>query len=164
VAATDATVFSIRGQAFRIPVAFRDTSGNLITAWTGAAATAYPDNGTGVSLTIAEAPTSSGVGYIDVPAAQMTASMTTVKATITNSNATAYIAPIYTIDLSEPVGAWDAQTIKKFEFILLDVAATLLNQQTIQGASNIVAKRDGTTKLSGTYIETDSSAVRGKLS
>ena len=164
MAATDAIVFPIKGQAYRIPCAFRDNQGNLLTGWTGASVTAYPDNGAGVSVTIAEAPASSGVGYIDIPAAQMTANMVLVKATVSNASATAFTAAIYPLILTEPTGSWDAQTQYRFENILLNMAAALLNQQTLTSSVNVISKRDGTQMLTGSYSETDTSAVRGKVS
>lgn len=159
MAANNATLFPIRGQEFRLPCAFRDTSGNLITGWTSLTATAYPDNGSGVSVTIAESPANSGVGYIDIPAAQMSASMTLVKATCSNTNSTAFVATCYTLNLTEPTGAWNAQSPMLYEQMIMNIAAVVMNAQTVAGAQRTITKRDGvTTMFAGTYEETTTGA------
>lgn len=117
-----ATPFPVFDQNYRIPCIFRDTSNNLITGWTGAAATVYPGNLGGTpAVAIAEAPAASGVGYIDISAGQMSTSMVMVVATVSNSNAVAYTAAIYPLMLGQFTGRWDVQAILRFEQLVKDI-------------------------------------------
>ena len=164
MAAGNALPFPLYGQAYRIPVAFRDTSGNLLTGWTGAAANAYPDNGTGSTCTIAESPANSGIGYIDLTATQMSCSMVTVVATITNANMTAYVAAIQVLNMQQFNGRWDAQSIQRLEQLFIDLYVGLaLNGASQTGAAMVMNNPDGSSHFSGTITENTTSAVRSKM-
>lgn len=156
-------LFPVYGQGFRFPVSFRDTSGNLITGWTGASATAYPDNGSGTAATIAESPVGSGIGYVDVSTAQMTCSMLTVVSTVTNSNATAAVAAIQTLRLAPFAGRWDAQSPTRFEQIPLDLYSGVgLNGANTDGLTLNLYNPDGTVKFSSSINQVTGSGTRSK--
>lgn len=96
MAASDASVFPPLNAAFRIPVSFRDTSGAIITGWTGAASVVVVD---GASLGAGGTPTevgSTGLGFLDLTNTQMNGKLVQVKCTVTNTNATPFVAFIYT--------------------------------------------------------------------
>lgn len=100
---------------------FRTTAGVLITNWATAQALVFPDNGPGVSCTIAELPVGSGAGIIDIPAAQTNCSMALVAATISNSGWTAFTGYFYPLNLGQFTGRWDTQSPKRFEQMLMDL-------------------------------------------
>jgi len=102
---------------------FRTNSGNLVTGWTSAQATVYPDNGGGVACTIAESPTGSGQGYIDIPGSGTQCSMGLVTATVTNSMGTAFAGYFYTLDLGVFSRRWDQQSPLTLEQMMLDALA-----------------------------------------
>jgi hypothetical protein len=96
MAATDATVFPPKNTPFRLAIAFRDNTGALITGWTGAASTLVID---AASPAAGGTPTevgSSGLGYLDLTAAEMNGQLIEVACTITNANAKAFVGFIYT--------------------------------------------------------------------
>jgi hypothetical protein len=162
--ATDATPFPVNAQAFRCPCVFRDTSGNLITGWTSAAATAYPDNQAGVSLTIAESPVSSGIGYIDIPPAQMTCSMCCVVATISNPNWTAFAAAIYPMNLQQFNGRYDAQSPLRYEQMILDLYSALgINGASQTGAAFQALNPDGSIHFAAAVTQNNTSGSRTKM-
>ena len=104
MASTDAKIFPLYATALRVPVSFRDTSGNLITTWTGAASTVYAD---GASVASPPTPTeygTTGMGYVDLTATHMTGKLIQVKCTITNASAVATIIDIPTADLRDNTG------------------------------------------------------------
>lgn len=79
-----------------MPVCFRDTSGNLITGWTGAASLVSVDAAAGIAGNAPVEIGSTGMGYLDLSAAQMNGQLIEVKCTVTNLNFTAFVAGIYT--------------------------------------------------------------------
>jgi hypothetical protein len=163
MSAANATPFPVYGQGYRLPVVFRDTSGNLITGWTGVSAYGYPDNGTGVSLTIAEAPAGSGYGYVDIPAAQMQCSMCGVVATCSNANMTAFVASVYPLVLGQFTGRWDAQSILRFEQMVQDLFIGVgLNGVAIAGAAETFLNPDGSTHFSTVIAQGETTATRSK--
>lgn len=164
MAATDATPFPVYGQAYRIPCVFRDTTGDLITGWTSAAAHAYPDNGAGVSLTIAEAPASSGVGYIDIPLAQMQCSMCLITASIANSGATGFAFAVNPLDLRSIAGRYDAHSPVRFEQMWLDIYADLgLNGTLTTGAQVVQRNADQTDRFKGSIVQGQLAGFKEKV-
>jgi hypothetical protein len=164
MSALNATVFAVNGQGYRLPCAFVDTSGNLITGWTGATATAYPDNGSGASVTIAESPVGSGVGYIDIPATQMSCSMCMVVATVTNANMTAFKAAVRTMNLGKFTGRYDAQAVILFEQMLQDVFILLgANGASQTGAALSFQNPDGSNHFGGTVTQNATSGTRSLM-
>ena len=164
MAATDATTDPVKGQPYRMPCRLVDNQGNLLTNWTGAAATAYPDNGAGSAATIAEAPVGSGVGYIDLSAAQMTSSMTMVKATCTNANAVAHVEAVYPRNLSQFSGRFDAQSPLRVEQLLIDLYSLLGGNGANQtGAALQMLNPDGSVHLAGVVGQNATSGTRSKM-
>jgi len=161
MSATNAIAFPIYGQAFRMPCIFRDTSNNLVTGWTSAAATAYADNGSGTSATIAESPAGSGVGYIDLTPSQMTCSMCLVTATVSNASATAYVAAVYGLRLGQFTGRWDTQTVLRFEQMLKDILYNSPLYGSLQnGALLQMLNEDQSVHFSGSVVQNNTTAVR----
>jgi hypothetical protein len=135
-----------------------------MTGWTSPVATVYPDNGAGVVVTMAESPPNSGVGYIDVPAAQMTCTMVMVTATIQNSNMTAYAAAIRPLNLSQFTGRYDEQSEIRFEQLIADIAIRVgLNGCNIQGAQTQFLNPDASVHFSGSVSQTQTQAAFTKV-
>jgi hypothetical protein len=162
--ANAATYFPVYGQAFRIGVFFRSTTGTLITGWTGAVANVYPDNGGAVACAIAEAPGGSGFGYIDIPAAQMSCSMLGVVATVSNGSATPFTEAINPLQLmSNVVGAWDEQTVILFENMVMDIMDRCISQNQVQNGGEQTYNRSNSLKFQANYTESSTGATRGKM-
>jgi len=163
MAATDATMFPVKNQNFRCPVTFRDVTGNLVSNWTGAVATAYPDNAGGFGMTIAESPAGSGLGYIDVASSSMNSSMTMIKATITNANATAFIAAIYPANLGQFSGRYDAQATLRMEQMFQEMFILLGGNGVDQTGSAMVYRNpDASPHVSSQVIQSQLTATKTK--
>lgn len=154
MAASDAKFWPIKGTAQRIPCTFRDTSGNLITGWTSAAANAYPDNGGAISCVITEAPASSGIGYIDVPSSATNCTMVTVKATVGNSNSTAFVMAVPLLNMAQFTGRWDAQPTLCFEQFLKDIAYLVgANGTQMTGSALNYMNEDGSQHFGASVVQ-----------
>jgi hypothetical protein len=161
MAAINATPFPVYGQAYRMPCVFRDINNNLITGWTSASAEAYPDNGAGTSATIAESPVSTGVGYIDLSAAQMTCSMCLVVGTVSNTNYTAYTAAVFGLRLGQFTGRWDEQALLRFEQMLKDILYNSpLYGSTQDGALLQMLNEDQSVHFAGSVVQNNTTAIR----
>lgn len=92
MAATDARPIPKKNTAFRIPdISFDDASGDLITSWTGISATKSLDGATFTACTNAPVEIgTSGIGYLDLTAAEMNVDSVIVYITITNTGSTYY--------------------------------------------------------------------------
>lgn len=104
MSASSSTVFPLQSAAFRIPVIFRDTQGNLITGWTTPASTVIVDGAAAVSGNAPVENATSGEGILDLTAAQMNGRLIQVKCTVGNANMVATCYGIYTYP------AWDTST------------------------------------------------------
>jgi hypothetical protein len=96
MAAADAVVFPPKNVAYRLAIAFRDSTGALITGWTVPTSVVVAD---GVSLGAGGTPTevgATGLGYLDLTAPQMNGALIQVSASVTNAGAIPYVAFIYT--------------------------------------------------------------------
>ncbi len=164
MAASNAICFPVYGQAFRVIVAFRDIFGNLLTGWTGASAMAYPDNGTGVTCTIAESPAGSGIGTVDIPAAQMSCTSCTVVASITNTNATASVTVVNPVNLSQFSGRWDAQSLLLLERLWLQISILQgINGGSTNGAQKILNNPDGSQNVQASITQGQTSGSASKF-
>lgn len=96
MSASDSTVFPLQGAAFRIPLIFRDTFGNLITGWITPTSTIIIDGAAAVSGNAPVENASTGEGTLDLTAAQMNGQLIQVKCTVGNANMVATCYGIYT--------------------------------------------------------------------
>ena len=95
MAATDAKPIPQKNVDYRHSFAIRNSSGGLITSWTGADTEVSKDGAAFADATNeATEIGSSGVGYIDLTAAEMNADSVVVKVTVTNTDAIPYVVTI----------------------------------------------------------------------
>lgn len=166
MALADATPFPVKGQSFRLPIAFRDSTGQVVTGWTGRAAV-YCKDGASFQST-ANLPTeiqATGMGYIDLTDSEMDSQSVLVKATITNGGGYQCITATQPLDLTEFTGHWLAQDPLRFEQLFMNIATVLLNKVTAANLSVTAYEYDNTTTaLTATYLESDTSSDRGRFS
>jgi hypothetical protein len=174
----EGSAFPIKGQAFRLPVIFTIVApntiltvadladvGNILSNWSTATVNVYIDG------VVAATPTAtaseigmSGVGYVDLSAAQMNGSLIQFVASATASSKTGRMnAAVHTIDMSDITGRADAQATKRLEYYLMNMFQYMMNEVTAASTSLVVKKADGTDALTGVLNETDISTTRGKL-
>lgn len=99
--ANDAIPFPSRAKAWRMQFCIRDTSGAIITGWTGASMVLYRD---GVVYGSAPTPTefgSSGLGYVDFNSTVMDVQSLVGYCTVTNVGAVPFAFTIHTHDTRE---------------------------------------------------------------
>lgn len=83
--------------AYRTDVVFFDTSGNIVTGWTGAASFLVIDGAAVVSgAAPGEDVSATGMGHLDLSAGNMNGSLIQIKCTVTNANALPYYRPVFT--------------------------------------------------------------------
>lgn len=166
MAAENATTFPIRGQAYRVLLHFRDTSGNLITSWSSPAAILSKDGAATASTGSAPVEIgTSGMGYLELTAAEMTANSVQVKATVSNANATAFIEHIKPL-IAEPTGNALSDSVIRFEKLIYNLYQYWINKsQLVRGSGALtVYKADGTTQaLSATHSNTGEVAEKSEL-
>lgn len=166
MAASDATHFPMKNQAYRLMVVFRDADGMLITSWTGKASFVSIDGAAHVSSTAPVEIGTSGQGYIDLSASEMNGSHILVKCTVTNVGAGEFTAEIKPLQ-SEGTGNALADTVVRFEKVIWNVYQYLINRSThARGTGRLeVYKTDGTTvAMSANYSNDSSNASRTELS
>lgn len=108
MAASDASTFPVKGQAFRLSAALFDNTGALIAVMGGLAGLAAKvsiDGGTLTNSTNAatEAPSVSGLVYLDLTTSEMNGNTVTVVLTCTNTDANATVIILYPYDSSKEV-------------------------------------------------------------
>jgi len=103
MAATDATPVAIKNQAYRHYFCIRDAAGAIVTGWTGQDSERSLDGATMADCTneATEIATSSGCGYLELTATEMNTSCTTVKVTVTNTDALDYVVNIYPVETGD---------------------------------------------------------------
>lgn len=150
MASTDATVFPVKGQAFRITgVILNGTTGNAITGGlTVLAGTASKDGAafSAIGVTVAEIDTTTGYFTVDLTSTVMNAATVVVQVSATNANAVYWKREIKTVDLSEKTGHWYAQTVKKVEDMWSVMTQYIQNRVTQNNSSeNIEVHAYGST-------------------
>lgn len=103
MAASDSLPVPRKNTAFRMPVAFRDSDGELVTTWSGADSEVSIDGGSYADCTneIVEIGTS-GTGYLDLTAAEMNGDMIFLKISITGAKPLVFaIHPAESAELPE---------------------------------------------------------------
>jgi hypothetical protein len=170
MAASDSTMFPVKGQAYRFYFVIRSSAtGNPITGGlTSLAASVSKDGGSFASVagTVAEIGTT-GYGFVDLTNADTNADGYIVKVTAGNSNAvevSIFVAPAH---LGQYVGTAMSQTVKRLEQFITDVWSALWLKEFITKATG-AAKRFlfGTTtvKATSTYTDNDTTVERTDFS
>ena len=170
MAVNDATVFPIRGQAFRfLDVIKSSATGNPITGGlTSLALTISKDGGAFASAagSVAEVSGTPGWVTVDLMAADMTAGVVAYQLSASNSNAVYATGEIKTCDLSETAGRADAEAVEKLEQYLRQMWSQLFNRHTVDrqtGVYTVFQSDDETASVSGLASDTGAVGSRGKL-
>lgn len=148
----DYPYFPVRGQAYRIPVIFRDQNGAVVTNWTGATATVCTDQATWTTATPPmELPSPGGVGFLDLTAQQMDGSIVLVVCTISNPGAQRFDATIRTVDLTERAGreTWLERMVSKLYSRWFNKTMVNQNQVAIYKHGSTVPLCTGTIEYTG---------------
>lgn len=125
MAATDAIVFPVKNQAYRVYFTVRDSTGAVITSWTSPTAVVTKDGGATASST--NTPTeigTSGLGYLDLTATEMNAYSTTIKVSVTNANSRDTVVVLITegvTQTSTSVWAYGTRTLTSFGTLVADI-------------------------------------------
>jgi len=167
MAAINATSDPVYGQLFRLAFVILDsaTARPITGGLTGLSARVSKDAGAfGTTTNTPVEIGTNGYGYIELTAAEMTAYDVILEIRATNSGSVYYAKEICPRLMSPFTGRFDAQTVKRYEQMMLDFHAIVYGQVTDSGAAYTVLNTDATAKVSGTLAQTDTSAVRGLLS
>lgn len=170
MAATDATVFPVKGQAFRISFGIRSSStGNLLTGGlTGLSATISKDGGAAVATTNAPVETgTTGTGDLDLTATEMNCTSCKVVIHATNANEIDDgPVTIRTLNLTEIAGAWHTQSPILLEQLLMQMAGYLLEKVTMGDSTSVITlfKRDTSTSwLTGSASDDGTTTTKPPL-
>lgn len=131
MSATDASVFPVKGQAFRITGKIVNaTTGNPITGGlTTLTSTVSKDGAAFASTTSAAAEIgTTGYFYVDLSSTEMNANTVTVHVTAANSDAVYFSACIFPADMSEPSGHARDATVLRLEQLLVQVHMYFFNK------------------------------------
>ena len=160
-----ATTFPVKGQAFRVPVAFRNNVGQLVTGWTDPSCTVSVDGGAPAAGPTPVETGSSGLGFIVLDASTMNATHVEIVAQIANVSANKAVVVVRPLAISE-TGRWDADEVKRFERLLVNVFARLVNRNEIDqtsGATRVYDSTDAAVALSGLTGYDGETQRRGRL-
>lgn len=165
MASTDATVFAVKGQAYRVYGWVTDSAtGNGIAVGT-LSGSISKDGGTAASST--NTPTGvtgmTGRFYLDITSTEMNAYNIGVVVSSSTSGAISARIDILPMDFSEPTGHWLTQTVKKFEHGVIQLCSYFFNYVKRNKVSGTITlyKLDGTTAV-GTMARVDETASLGK--
>lgn len=105
MAASDASPFPIKNQAFRVTVPLFDNDGDLVTGAAGLDSEVSKDGGTFTDCTneATELATSSGIYYLDLTASEMNADTVAVIVKTSTTDAKTTPLVLYPVTLSEPM-------------------------------------------------------------
>jgi hypothetical protein len=171
MAANDATIFPVRGQAFRfLDVIKSSATGNPITGGlTSLGMTISKDGGAfGAAVgAVTEVSGTPGWVTIDLTAVDMDAGTIAYQVSASNSNAVYATGEIKTCDLEEGAGRADGESVLKLEQYLRQMWAQLFNRHTVNretGAYTVYQSDDATEAVSGLASDNGTLGSRGKLS
>ena len=144
MATADATMFPVKGQAFRLGGQIRSSStGNVVTGGLTDLDFEVSKDGAAFanaagSITEITASGGGGSGYfvLDFTAADMTANLVAVRVTATNANAVEFSVFITPADLTYSADHWMTHTVKKLEQGWMQVMAYLRNTVFRENAAN----------------------------
>lgn len=165
MAYTDATVFAVKGQAYRVYGWVTDsTTGNGIAVGT-LSASISKDGGTAGSTIAPPAGVAGMTGRfsLDLEASEMNANNIGVEVSSSTTNAISARIDILPMDFSEPTGHWLTQTVKKFEHGVIQLCSYFFNFNKRNKSTGTITlyKLDGTTAV-GTMARVDTSTDLGK--
>ncbi len=170
MAIADATSFPVKGQAFRTSgVITSSATSNPITAVLDTLRAQVSVDG-GAFNTSASNPVqvsgNSGYWYVDLSPSEMNGNTVLLRVTAANAGAVEFAKEINPMDLSEPTGRYDTQTVVRFEQLFVQFYAVLLNYYNfaVGGTSTIYKKDSSTPMLSHTYSAGENGSNRGKAS
>lgn len=164
MAATDASPWPIKGQAFRVSFDLRLNTGALNTGAAGLDSEVSKDAGTFVDCTneATEIATSSGHYYLDLTSTEMNADTVVVQVKSTTTNAVTQTLVLYPVSITEPTGApsWPTDVEKALGWLLalarnkmLQTATTTTLRNDADGAdiATSAVSDDGTTYTRGEW-------------
>lgn len=164
----NATPWPVRGQLFNLGGTINNYgNGNPIASGlTGLSATISRDDAAPVATTNApvEIGTNTGIFSLDLTANEMQCSKAVVIVSSTASGAMARTLVVSTLNLAWFAGRWDAESVKRFEQLLIDINVFMYGSISQTAASTVVQNPDGSSKVSGVLVQSTDSAYRGPLS
>lgn len=168
MAATDATTYPVRNQAYRLYGEIRSSAtGNLITGGLTGLAGLFSLDGAATSSTAMPVEIgTTGLFYVDLTSVQMNGSAVVLKITASNTNALDYTHTLYPADLSEVTGRADASGVKKLEAFCYQVWMSLHNEETINRSTGLNTRflaDSATPALVGNVSDDGTTGTRGKL-
>lgn len=148
MAASDATPFPIKNQAYRVTFPILDADGDLVTGAAGLDSEVSKDGGTFADVTAeaTEIATDSGMYYLELTAAEMNADTVAliVKTTTTGAKTTPIV--LYPMDVSEPSQGAPPATASP-EVMLKYLYFMFRNKNVETSTEHSVYDNAGTTKL-----------------
>jgi hypothetical protein len=168
MAATDATHFPVKGQAYRLTRVFtlvttgKESSGAL----TSLAASVSLDQAAAVAAT--GTPTqvgTTGLVHLDLTAAEMTADTVVVRFTSALANTVDVVSVLCPVDLSEVAGRPDSAAVKKFERFVLSLYRRWFNkrsQNRSTGAFTQYLADESTVDVQGTVTQASDQITVGE--
>lgn len=172
MAANDATLFPVYGQAFRFKDVIKlNTTGNPLTGGLTTPAVSISKDGAAFAAaagTITEIGTT-GWFYVDLTAVDMTAKVIAYTITAANANAVYATGEIKTLDLAQYAGKATDESILKLERMLRDIhdfdyMKMDVVRSEVSSAMTLYQTNGSTTKVTGTATDDGVTAVRGELS
>jgi len=171
MAVSDATVFPVRGQAFRfLDVIKSSVTGNPITGGLDTIVIEISKDGGEFDApagSASEVPGTPGWVTIDLTAVDMDAGTIAYQVSASNSNAVYATGEIKTCNLEEGAGRADGESVLKLEQYLRQMWAQLFNRHTVNretGAYTVYQSDDATEAVSGLASDDGTVGSRGKLS
>lgn len=171
MATSNATHFPIRGQAFRLYWTIFDQSTGLpYEGGLTLSATISKDGGNFAATTNSATETqTSGTGYLELTATEMTAYSITVKISASNNDSSVFVFQENLLDLAEPSDHWRDATVVKLEQGLLHVIMEYSNQQRRRHEDGLTTQydKDGNALYTNVYSTGSDSGVsyeqRGRI-
>lgn len=145
MAASDASTFPVKGQAYRISGKIVNSStGNPITGGlTTLTSTVSKDGGAFASTTSAAAEIgTTGYFYVDLSSTEMNANTVIVHVTAANANAVYASIEIKPADLTESSTHWYKQTVKRLEQGIYQAAAWFANKTKRNNSTGTITIRN----------------------
>lgn len=174
MAAADATVFGVKGQALRVYGCIKDsTTGNPLDISAATMTATWSQDGTNSSNvptsagsaygTITKVTSHTGHFYVDIIAASNDFYHVAMTIASNASNSVSCTFDITNCDLSEPTGHWLTQTVKRLEQGIVQLGGYLFNYNKRNKTTGTITfyKLDGTTEI-GTMPRVDTSDDLGK--
>jgi hypothetical protein len=157
MAATDASTFPVKGQAYRVTgVVINATTGNPITGGlTGIASTVSKDGGAFASTTNAASEIgTTGYFTVDLTASEMNANTVCVQVACSNTNAVYWKVVIIPVVLDELPTHWLLQTVKRLEQGICQMVAWFANKTKRNNTTGTITIRNAADSADVTTMAT----------